>query len=65
MSTEAKYAAPKKKYVLAKGQGLKIDGMGDLLVTNANVNQSNIILIIQNIEKRTGRRYFGTQIIEK
>jgi hypothetical protein len=57
--------AKEKKWVLAKGQGLKIDGMGKVMVTNANVNDPTIITIVTNIEKRTGRKYFGTQIIQK
>ena len=64
MSNENKFAAPKKKYVLAKGQGLQIPGVG-LLITNDNVNDPNIITIVQNVQKRTGRTYFGTAIVEK
>lgn len=59
-------AEPKeKKWVLAKGQALKIDGMDGLLVTNANVNDPNIIKILTDVEKRTKRRYFNTLIIQK
>jgi hypothetical protein len=63
----ANEATPKsgaaKRYKLAKGKGLMMNGC-DLLITNENVNEPNVITIIQNTEKRTGRRYFGTAIVE-
>lgn len=54
----------KREYRLAKGMGLKIPGL-DLMITDANVNDPNVIQIITNVEARTGRSYFGTAIVEK
>lgn len=55
---------PKKKYVLAKDDGLKIPGV-PLVITNDNVNNPDIIMIVSKAEAASGRRYFGTSIIEK
>lgn len=59
-----KNMAETKKWVLAKGKGLKIPGI-QTMITNENVNSANIITIITNHEKRSGHKYFGTLIIQK
>ena len=63
MANEAPKSGSAKRSTLAKGKGLLMNGC-DLLITNDNVNEPNVIVIIQNTEKRTGRRYFGTAIVE-
>jgi hypothetical protein len=62
MATEAQKSGAAKRYKLAKGKGLKINGC-ELVITNDNVNDANVIRIIQNAE-RAGRKYFGTAIVE-
>lgn len=63
MANEAPKSGAAKRYKLAKGKGLKITGC-ELVITNDNVNNPATITIIQSMEKRTGRRYFGTAIVE-
>lgn len=60
----AEAKAPKAvRYKLAKGKGLKIPGVG-FDVTNENVNDPNVLLIITKAEGRTGNKYIGRAIVE-
>ena len=63
MSNEIKGAPSPKRWKLAKGKGLKINGV-DIVITNDNVNDPNILRIIANAQKN-GRTYFGKAIVEK
>ena len=63
MSNDTKGAVPSKRWKPAKGKGLKIDGVP--LITDDNVNDENIVTIILNVQKRTGRTYFGKAIVQK
>ena len=62
MATEAPKSGGAKRYKLAKGQSLVIAGVSTP-ITNANVNDESVLTIIRNAE-RSGRKYFGTSIVE-
>ena len=53
----------KLRYRLAEGHSLEVNGLPIGIVTNDRLQDPNVILAIQNHERRTGRQIIGTLII--
>ncbi len=53
----------KMRYRLAEGDRLELNGLPIGVITNEKLQDPNVILAIQNHERRTGRVFIGTQIL--